>query len=411
MERDYSSYRWAMMFFLFLGTSAQGLIYMSTPPMEIPVSDELGLSAIQIAILVNIAFVMSIVLSIPAGALSDRFELKKYMGVGFVLLGLFALLRGFTNSFAALMAASALSSIGWVIFFTSLPRIINSWFPPREVGTAMGIVFAGYGVGSAAGIAFAQPLFGDDWRRCFAVFGVWGIIAAGIWWIGARKSPQPEKGKSYSGGPVNIASGLGEVMRVKTLWRLIIIFFFYLGGRAVWLTFSFPYLVTMRGMSESITGFVLLMDWVGYIAGASVAAVLSDKLGLRRPFFFVFGAALGALFLVLPFITSFAAAAVYALAVGLSFGAINPMIFVVCAESQDIGPERTGSATGVMICFANIGALVIPTLAGYILGTLKGAAMADYRWVWLLVALALIMIAFFTSGLKETGARMRNPAS
>lgn len=408
MDKNYSPYRWAMMLLLWLGTSAQGLTYMNTPPMELPLSHEMGLSAVQVAVWVNIAFVMSIGLSIPAGLLADRVQMKRYAGAGLLLLGSLGMLRGFTNTFPTLMVASALSAVGWVIFFTSLPRVIKTWFPPGEVGAAMGVVFAGYGVGSAAGIALAQPLFGRDWRRCFAELGIWGIVAAVAWWIGAKKSP-PIRSGPFQGNRPKILDGLCEVMKVKTLWLLVLIFFFYMGGRTVWLTFSFPYLVSIHAMPESLTGFVLLLDWGGYIAGSFTIALLSDRIGLRRPFFVAFGAALGTLFFLFPHISSPHAAAVYALAVGASFGAINPMIFVVCAESEDIGPERTGSATGVLISFANVGALALPVAAGRILGSLDTATMADYRRIWLLAGVALAMIALLSFPLKETGAGRTSP--
>jgi fucose permease len=78
---------------------------------------------------------------------------------------------------------------------------------------------------------------------------------------------------------------------------------------------------------------------------------------------------------------------------------------VVCAEAEEIGPRRTGSATGVVISLANIGAVVIPTAAGYVLRSLKTAGAADYRLAWGLVALSMFMIIVFTTLLRETGAR------
>ncbi len=351
---------------------------------------------------------MSIALSIPFGMFADRFNIKKYAGVGLLFLGPFALLRGFTNTFPALMLVSIIASVGWVIFFTSIPRVIRLWFPLEEVGTAMGVVFSGYGVGSAVGVAFAQPLFGSDWRSCFALLGIWGVVAAGLWWLGAKENPTYFTEEALNGASpekTRISSGLKEVLKVRAVWVMVAIFFFYIGGRAVWLTFSFPYLVTVRAIPESIIGYVLMLDWIGYIAGSFLIAVLSDRLGLRRPFFFVFGGLLGLMFLIFPLISSLVAAAVYAFLVGLSFGAINPLIFVVCAESADVGEERTGSATGVLISFANIGALAVPTAAGYILGSLDESTKSEYGWIWLLVALSLLMMAVFALALKETGPR------
>lgn len=58
-----------------------------------------------------------------------------------------------------------------------------------------------------------------------------------------------------------------------------------------------------------------------------------------------------------------------AVLIGIAVGAYMPLIFVFPLEMREIGAELAGTATGLLFCGGNIGAIFIPVLSGYLIDT------------------------------------------
>ncbi|MCI0718315.1 MAG: hypothetical protein L0338_04995, partial [Acidobacteria bacterium] len=93
--------------------------------------------------------------------------------------------------------------------------------------------------------------------------------------------------------------------------------------------------------------------------------------------------------------------------IGMCFGAINPLVFTVAAEAEELGPALLGVSLGTIISLGSIAGLLIPVAVGQFLGVLGQATEQRFQVVWLVTAAWLAGIFFSALALKETGAAAR----
>lgn len=398
-----SSFRWVMLGLSFLGGLSLGLLWLSTVPFVLVVERDLNLTAAQVAFWVNIPITCGIFLCVPIGLGIDRWGAKRIGGLGVVLLALGGMGRGYAHSYEFLLMASAVFGIGYMTFFISLSKALATWFPSREIGMATGVLMAGTGMGSILGLSIVQPIFGSDWRDCFWVLGWLGIATAAAWWGFARDGVALEESRELPVRRRGIAGTFEAVLKTRMIWLLVAGFFCYIAGYTSWFTFGFPFLVRFRAMSEHSAALVLTVTMVGYTIAAIVMPVLSDRLGRRKPFFLWFAALAAASFIALMQTDTSSFVWIAAVLMGMSFGAINPLIFAVAAEARELGPALMGASMGTIISLGSIAGLLIPVVIGKFLGVLSIATERSFDNVWLVTAGWAGGIFVFGLLLRETG--------
>ena len=132
------------------------------------------------------AFAMSYaVAQIPGGFLLDRFGAKLVYAFALVLWSLFTLLHGFAGFFIGGAAVSFLFAMRFLVGLASAPgvpanaRIVASWFPTSERGTASAIFNATqYFAPFAFNWLLAWIVTRYGWPSSFYFMGVLGLVAA-----------------------------------------------------------------------------------------------------------------------------------------------------------------------------------------------------------------------------------------
>ena len=82
-------------------------------------------------------------LSIPAGALGDRFGTRRTVAAGLALCGAALLVRATAAGFSTMLFSMVLLGCGYAFIFAIVPKTIGSWFPPEQLGMATGFSLAG----------------------------------------------------------------------------------------------------------------------------------------------------------------------------------------------------------------------------------------------------------------------------
>ena len=135
-----SSYSpWATLVFISLGMMITGLLWMSMPPMVLPISRQMSMSGAQVAIWVSTPLWIFVFFSLPMGMVADRWNLKYISGIGLFFIAIFATARSFAGSYASLMVVTILFSMGYTIYFPCVPKIVSKIFTTRKMATASGI--------------------------------------------------------------------------------------------------------------------------------------------------------------------------------------------------------------------------------------------------------------------------------
>ncbi len=209
---------------------------------------------------------------------------------------------------------------------------------PRGRGAAIGMAFAGIGVGVFLLAPLTQALIAAlTWRGAFLALG--GLAAAALLPLTTLLLPRsagvPGPGSVPGVGPAGAAGGwtLGQALRTRTLWYLALVFFLTPIGMFAVTTHQVIYVVDLGyGHLTAVAVFGLMgaLSSVGRFAFGA----LSDRFG-RAPSGILSYAltALGILALLLaPGPPVFWPLYAYALLFGITFGARGPIISALTAE-------------------------------------------------------------------------------
>jgi MFS transporter, ACS family, hexuronate transporter len=398
VETERVSYRWWVLintFLIFAVAFGMGWTYIV---MLVPsILQELGLNIADWGTLWSAISFGTVLFAIIGGVLGDRFGTRVTVGLGVFFMGGFLAVRGTASSFATLYAWMFLFGIALAVTFTNVPKALGMWFPPEEFGLANGVTQAGYGAG--AGLAtVVTPLVVDllgGWRNLTYLLGIL-TMGLGLLWtctVRDRSVPVPDAGTR-----LGVVEALKRVLLVKDVWIVAGCYFLFLGGYIGLIGYAPTYFVSVQGMSASAAGVVLSIVMWAFVAGTFILPTLSDRVGLRKIFYFSG--------MLLTGICIFLAA--YALGISLWIVAIlwgflagaAPIAFVVPLEMEGVGPTLAGSALGVAATAGYLGGFVTPLICMSLASVAPVAGFAFGGGCFALSALLFLL-------LKETGPRVR----
>ena len=394
----YPRYRWVVLGTAWITLMAIHWSWYVVPSLAYCLFPELALTHAQFTLLITGPILIAIFISIPGGALGDRYGIRSVVAVAAFLAGIFGIARAFTPSFAGMFTLMCLFGISLGLAIPNLPKLVSIWFPPRQVGFASGIYTTALGTGLSLGL-LTGPLFGG-WKQAFTYIGIITLVVAILWFLLARNAP---KGIEIHMPPMVTAIKIGA--RSKNIWLAGAMMFLNLG---VLIAFSgnFPEaLESIHHVNPEKAGAISSLITWGAVAGNFIIPVISDRIGLRRPFIYVCSiVAAICLFFAWRLAPGSATSALTFLG-GFGLGGIAPLVFALPAELPEIGHEYVGGASGIVLSLANMGGFLIPLVVMSPLiaaGTLK-AYTTGFSVIALLLAATLLVNIF----LRETGTRSR----
>lgn len=225
-------YGWVIVGAVFLiMAAAWGIVYNCSSLFIDPISDELGFSRSQINATMTIRAACQMGVSLFAGKIFKRFDIKGVMKVASIVLVVSFFTFSFAVSLWSFYLITFISSISiTLIAIIPLSIIISNWFDEKK-GTALGIAFMGSGVG---GMVFSSLtgiwIEAYGWRVAYQILalsmGV--IIIPSIFFIiklyPREKGLQPvgvskESAESFA-AKENFGVTLAEAMKSVKFWAL-----------------------------------------------------------------------------------------------------------------------------------------------------------------------------------------------
>jgi ACS family hexuronate transporter-like MFS transporter len=362
---------------------------LAVAPLAPFLLDGLGLSRMQVGLFLPAVYLGGVIMSLPAGWLTERFGVRCPLAIGLAVSGASVALAALAPTLTSLLALLFLAGFGFSLLNPTTGRAVFDWFPARERGLAMGIKQAGLTVGGIASALALPPIavvFG--WRTALASAGAASLVCAalvGVIYRGASdREGTPHSGRSHlvdlapvvrrPGVLVVLACGLALGVAQSSVLAYLVLF-----SRETF------------GMSSVDAARLLALAHLGGVAGRLGWGAVSDRMfgGRRRP-----GLTLNALIAAAGFAVFALGSAVSPIvAVGAAFvvgmGAFGwvGLYFALMAE---IGGARFAALmTGLSVIFAWGGVLLGPPLFGALV-----EATDSYRAGWLaLTALALAVAA------------------
>jgi D-galactonate transporter len=366
---------------------------------------EFGFDAIRMGYIFS-AFSWAYVLSqVPAGWLLDRFGARRVYAASIFLWSLFTLLQsaiGLLGSAAA--AVTALFVLRFMMGAAEAPafpanaKVVASWFPTKERGTASAIFNAAQNFAAVVFtplMAWLTHAFG--WHHVYIVMGVAGLMLA-IIWLSVMKNPADhprvnrneleyiEQGgglvrghqREHGSGSADQGSPVGWPV-VKQLLTNRMLLGVYLAQYCInvltyfFLTWFPIYLVQARHMTILQAGLVASLPAICGFTGGVLGGVLSDSLIRRghsltvaRKAPIVGGMLLSSCIIGCNYVnTDWIVVALMSLAFfGKGIGALG---WAVVADTSP--KEAIGLSGSIFNMFGNVAGIVTPIVIGYLVAT------------------------------------------
>jgi len=262
-------------------------------------------------------------------------------------------------------------------------------------------------------------LYVQGWRPVLYVYGIAGVVIAGIFWVFFRNSPaeHPRCNAAERELITGIESGeivkptatvekfpAREILRSMSLWLSSLSQF---GTNVAWLFFVtwLPrYLMDVHHVPILERSWMVSIPSLAGIAGMFLGGWLTDaltqRIGVRwgrgLPMaltrFFAAGAYLACLWIDSPWM------ATAAFAVGYFF--VDLGVSATWAFMQDVGGKSVGAILGWANMWGNIGAFVAPYIYNAVLGT--APAIADWNAMFLVCAAMFVVSGLAALGIDAT---------
>jgi len=360
MEPYLKPYRWVIVALLWLLYVTFGLVSRSLSPLVTPILRDLNISYGQMGFILGSWQLTYIAVAIIAGAIIDKWGVRRPIFVGTVIIGLSAALRYFPGGFGGFLPVVALFGVGGPLISIGAPKAISMWFSGKSRGTATGIYMTGLGIGGLIAFAatnrFVMPLTGYSWRLTFVCYGLLTFAVALLWLLLARDAKPAED--THSSNMRTVFGGLIKVRNVRVVLLIGLMSFTVNHGFTNWL----PKILENGGFSATTAGFIAAITLVvGIPAVLLIPRVVPPRL---RPRVIALLALLVAVALVVSVTTSALPMIMGLVLFGIAGPSLLPLLMLLLMDSPEIGSEYMGSVGGMFFCIAEIGGFTGPLIMG-----------------------------------------------
>ena len=383
MLQNVSSLRWKIVAFLvapitFVMTLDRAAMTVAAPTIQ----KELGLSIVEMSMILTVYFWAYAIGQMPAGRMAERIGSRKVLFGTSAMWSLMMIVTPFGATFAWLFGCRLVLGGAQSGDWSSGVVAIKRWFPRAERAKGNSILLAGLYLGpivSAPLTAWTIASFG--WHTVFYGFGALGLLLGMIWWIGYRDTPaqhplitKEEAEFIAAGQPPENAPVKGAFLRCfrqPRFWVFGIQYFLLVLIQSFYTTWLPTYLMRARGLSLKAMGVYASLPWVAVFLAVFVAGYLCDRI-LKKTGSVYWARTPVAM---VGFIVSAAAligasrATSMPSVIGLlclSFAAVGFVQVVVWSATQDLGREFTGVMSGWTNVWGALSNVAGPVTVAYV---------------------------------------------
>ncbi len=387
------------------GTFVVAIPFSAMPVLFQEISEDLGLSLVQIGSVWGVASLAGVFVSLLAGMLGDRFGIKWVMTAACLLAGILGALRGFADSFVTLMIIMFAYGIVRALLPINMTRTIGLWFRGQNLGMANGVLGLGMGLGLMLGpmisATFLSPALGG-WRNVFLLYGAIGVFIGFIWFFLGKEPQEAETAEGGASESVPFRQVFSRIIRLKSVWLLAITMMFRVGSIIGMTGYLSLYLREQGWAAASADNALALFFGVSTLFVIPLAS-LSDRLGSRKAILFPALLMQTINLALLPLIGGNAVWVLIILA-GIFMDSFFSVTLTMLLETEGVGTMYSGIALGMVFTLAQLGGVISPPLGNSFAGINSGLPFT----VWAVFSALAIVTLFFV---KETGRRKGRPVS
>lgn len=394
-----------------------------------PMRREFGLNDTQIGLLGSVFIWLYAIVGVPLGRIADVWSRKKLLAIGVAVWSTLTALTFFAGSFGFLLFTRLGVGAGEAVCAPSGTSWLGDLFPANRRAKVLAVFMLGVPVGGALSYFFSGPIAQAwGWRVAMVVAAAPAVLLLPALIF----LTEPARGASESNAPSTTKTSAWAVLKIPTLWWIILSGAFFNFNMYALGTFLPAFLSRVHGYSLArsgiATGFVYLL---GGVCGGLLGGYLGDRVaGTRRNARLGMAAFISLLSAPIAFfgILQPAGAAMTALiCLAITYGAFNTYYAFVYSSIQDIvAPDQRGFTMSVYfmamyLCGASFGPLLTGNLsdrlarhamtvagANKITEVFKATGLQQAMLILPILSLALATVLYFASRTMNADAQRRD---
>jgi len=350
--------RWGILAVLFTVRLSMSFQFQSVGAVAPLMEQEFHTSLADIGLLIGLYFTPGVALSLPGGAIGQKFGDKATALAALVLMLAGGVAMMFFDAWSGQIAGRLIGGAGGVLLTVQATKMVADWFAGKEIATAM----AAYVVSWPAGIALSLltlPAIGTAYGLRAVQYGVLiMIVLCAVLFVTTYRSP--DSAVVASTVPVSAwpdRRAIAAVITAGLIWGV-----FNVGFATI---FSFgPSMLAARGWSISAAGSIIsIVLWISVFAVPG-GGVLADRSG--RPQTMLVAAAIAGALLMLAFPRT---EAVLPAAIALGLVAALPAGPIMSLPARVLAPATRSIGMGIFYTMY---------YASMMLGPVAGGAVAKW---------------------------------
>jgi MFS transporter, ACS family, hexuronate transporter len=363
-------YRWVILALTALTFLLTFVARFTWPPLIPVVVPLLGMKMSQAGAYMSAFYIGYVITQIPAGILADKFGVRMILASSLILEGLTTFGMGYIGSYEAGFGLRVATGLGAGAVFSACARALMEWIPPKERGTAFGVLLAAPSAGILLSGWLVPPLqnaFG--WQGAFQSVGGFTVCIGIVLFFLIRSSNEAKSTDS-------IMDGFRVVFGSKDLILTAMAGFCLMWLELGTATWTFAY-VKQLGFTRAAAGGILVVYGLGGLLAPMLSGILSDKIGHRKYILII------SLALVIPVTILFGHQKSIAMlsVVGFFFGFCsylsNPHLTVMISEFA--GKKWAATANGTSNFIFQMAPIIAPVVMGWSIDVT--GAFASVWWI------------------------------
>jgi len=353
-------YRWIILLVYALIQGTMQMLWITFAPITGDAATFYNVSVMQIGVLAMCFMIVYIFISFPASWAIDTFGIRKGVGFGVILTGIFGMTRGlFGDNYTCVLISMIGIAVAQPFILNSITALCAKWFPLHERATAGGLAVMAQFIGIVVGMA-ATPFLSIEFGipgmlRIYGFITVAAVICFFFFMRSAPPTPPAEVDTERS----LVLEGLKHIFSIRDMQILLLLFFIGLGifnAITTWI----EQMVAPRGFSIIQAGTLGAVLMIGGIMGCIIIPLLSDRFRKRKLFIVICIVASAPGLVGLTFATTFPLLLLSGFFMGFFFMSVAPVVFQYSAEISYPAPEATsqgllmlaGQISGIIFIFA-----------------------------------------------------------
>jgi predicted MFS family arabinose efflux permease len=310
----------------------------------------------------NLLGIMSVswgVVSVTAGALSDRFGRRPVLVMAVLALGAARLGLAMAGDYATAVLWQLLAGVGGGGFMGTVFAAVSDRVPPGQRGRALGWVITGQSLSLVLGAPLVTLLGAlGGWRLAVATHAATALVAAAAVWLSVPAGP------TVVATPGRLGPGLRGVLGIRTV-ALLFANTMERTCFAATVVYLATFLLTTYGIPMTTLALALALVSLGNLAGNVLGGWLADRVVVARPLIFA-GASTVTAVLALPLMLWHPGVA-WSVALGFAYSLANAAGRpAVMATLSEVPGEVRGVVLGLNITMSSVGWLAASGLGGWL---------------------------------------------